>query len=156
MEAKLVAGSRPLARPSIPIMLVYGSRVCLSLDIVSAEGTPVDVGAMGLDRWSVSLVQSLGTSSPELARADIPEDIATGSRLDVTLDLSSAELFRAVTGSDSGVRCLLCVYGRHEGADVDSFSMHVPVSVEGRCCDVETLNLRPVRFSMAGSTSESF
>ena len=133
MEAKLVAGSRPLARPSIPIMLVYGSRVCLSLDIVSAEGTPVDVGAMGLDRWSVSLVQSLGTSSPELARADIPEDIATGSRIDVTLDLSSAELFRAVTGSDSGVRCLLCVYGRHEGADVDSFSMHVPVSVEGRC-----------------------
>ena len=84
MEAKLVAGSRPLARPSIPIMLVYGSRVCPSLDIVSAEGTPVDVGAMGLDRWSVSLVQSLGTSSPELARADIPEDIATGSRIDFT------------------------------------------------------------------------
>ena len=154
MEAKLVAGSRPLARPSIPIMLVYGSRVCLSLDIVSAEGTPVDVGAMGLDRWSVSLVQSLGTSSPELARADIPEDIATGSRLDVTLDLSSAELFRAVTGSDAGVRCLLCVYGRHEGADVDSFSMHVPVSVEGRCerhapIDLSTALMRELQHGAA-------
>lgn len=141
------------AKPELPIDLVYGGRVQLSLEPKLFDGCPHPVLKQNLPFWRVYLVQSLATSDRTLAEHVSKVSLVRDNRIELQLDLSSPELFRLMAGRPP-VPCTLCVYAKQAEDQPSIFTMHMPVTVQSDCQsrrppEVPTALLRELQLGVA-------
>lgn len=148
------------AYPEKPLRLYYPQHVELTLECVSATGgQPVNIGALNLTKWELTISKSLATPAYVLSTSTYLENMFEGNTATFDFTTATEEMYRYASGGTAPA--IFTLAGSNPGEPVPAVVIQFPIAVystpnnkQPSCLSTALMSELQLGAAMAGAAAE--